>query len=209
MLPDICIRADDDVESIVLVSRKPIDRLSGEKIIVTSKSETAKCLLKIIMAEGYNATPEYETRAVSVARPIDDDACAALLIGDDALNIYYHRPSGLNCYDLGREWHQMTGRSMVYAVWAARRDLDSSAIDRARDYINRAMAYGLEHKAEAIRAELSKTQFTFEQLDHYLGGIIRWNLTPEHLESLKLYYALAKKIGLLEHAPTIEISSRG
>ena len=208
MLPDICVRADDEVESIVLVSRKPIEQLNGEKVIVTSKSETAKCLLKIIMSKGYDATPDYEVRRVDIENPIDDDAAASLLIGDDALSVNHHRPRGVFCYDLGREWHRMTGRSMVYAVWAARRELDAESIDNIGRRINRAMAYGLEHKSEAIRAELDKTPFTFEVLDHYLGGVIKWDLTQEHLQSLQMYYKFAEEIGVLERTPQVEIFHR-
>ncbi len=202
MLPDFCVRADCDVQSIVLVSRKPIERLDGERLILTSKSATAQCLLRIILSKAYDARPHYETRAVSIERPIDEDAAAALLIGDDALYIYHHRPADCYCYDVGREWHRLTGRSMVYAIWAARKDFDG--INEARRQIKRAMSYGLEHKSEAIRAELERKPFTFEQLDRYLGGIIRWDLTAEHLKSLQLYYRLAKEIGLIERAPAVE-----
>ncbi len=199
MLPDICVRADADVQSIVLVSKKPIERLDGARVILTSKSVTAQCLLKIILSKSYDVRPIYETRAVSTDNPIDDDASAALLIGDDALYIYHHRPADYYCYDVGREWHRLTGRSMVYAVWAARKDFDG--IDEARATIERAMKYGLEHKSEAIRAELSSRPFTFEQLDKYLGGVIRWDLTAEHVASLKLYYRLAHELGLIDRAP--------
>ncbi|MBQ9479397.1 MAG: menaquinone biosynthesis protein [Selenomonadaceae bacterium] len=206
MLPDFCVRADDDVQSIILVSRRPINELDGERVILTSKSATAQCLLKIILSKAYDARPIYETRPVDVNAPIDDDATASLLIGDDALYIYHHRPTDYNCYDVGREWHRMTGRSMVYAVWAARTDFDD--VDGARALIKRAMVYGLEHKAEAIRAELPSRPFTFEQLDQYLGGVIKWDLTAAHLPSLRLYYKLAEEIGLIERAPAIEIIER-
>ena len=201
MLPDLCVRADVDVQSIVLVSKKPIERLDGERLILTSKSATAQCLLKIILSKAYDARPQYETRAVSIERPIDEDAAAALLIGDDALYIYHHRPADCYCYDVGCEWHRLTGRSMVYAIWAARKDFDG--IEDTRRQINRAMTYGLEHKSEAIRAELTRKPFTFEQLDRYLGGIIRWDLTAEHLKSLRLYYEYAYELGLLEREPKI------
>ena len=118
ILPKICVRADDDVTSIVLVSRKPIENLRGDKIILTSKSATAQRLLKIILHESYDAEPEYVTRAVSVENPVDEDATAALLIGDDALQIYLHRPKNFHVYDVGKEWKKLTGRQMVYALWA-------------------------------------------------------------------------------------------
>lgn len=199
LLPDVCVRADCDVQSIVLVSKKTIEALDCEKVILTSKSATAQCLLKIILSKAYDVRPHYEVRSVPVEKPIDDDATAALLIGDDALYTYHHRSSDCNCYDLGCEWHNLTGRSMVYAVWAAQKSFDD--IEGARKKINRALAYGLEHKADAIRAELGKKPFTFEQLDQYLGGVIKWDLTAEHLQSLKLYYEYAFELGLINTVP--------
>ena len=121
ILPEICVRADEDVTSIILISRKPIENLRDDKIILTSKSATAQCLLKIILHEGYDAAPNYETRTVKVENPVDDDATAALLIGDDALYVYLNRPKNFYVYDLGREWHKLTGRQMVYALWAVQK----------------------------------------------------------------------------------------
>lgn len=201
MLSDVCVRADCDVQSIVLVSRKPLNDLDGEKVILTSKSATAQCLVKIILSKAYDVRPHYEVRAVAVDNPIDDDATAALLIGDDALYTYHHRPADYHCRDVGCEWHNLTGRSMVYAVWAARKDFDD--VKGAQKKINGALAYGLEHKADAIRAELGKKPFTFEQLDQYLGGIIKWDLTAEHLKSLRLYYEYAFELGLIDHVPNV------
>ena len=36
ILPGICIRADCDVTSIILISRKPIEEIKNDKIILTS-----------------------------------------------------------------------------------------------------------------------------------------------------------------------------
>ena len=91
ILPKICVRADDSVTSIILVSKKPIDKIRDDKIILTSKSATAQRLLKIILHESYDAAPNYETRAVRIENPVDSDATGALFIGDDALYIYTRR----------------------------------------------------------------------------------------------------------------------
>ena len=49
------------------------------------------------------------------------EADAALLIGDDALRAKYKTSDSLYVYDLGREWKDLTGLPMVFAVWAIRR----------------------------------------------------------------------------------------
>jgi chorismate dehydratase len=47
-------------------------------------------------------------------------ADAALLIGDIALK-HYVDAKDFYLYDLGGEWKRLTGKKMVYAVWAVNR----------------------------------------------------------------------------------------
>ena len=208
ILPKICVRADDDVTSIVLVSRKPIENLRDDKIILTSKSATAQRLLKIILHEGYDAAPAYETRAVAVENPVDDDATAALLIGDDALFIYLHRPQNFYVYDLGKEWRKLTGRQMVYTLWTVRKKIAAEqSLQATYEKIVRAFQFGIEHKADAIKSVLPTKPFTFDELDKYLGGVIKWNLTAEGLEALKLYYQKAAALKLIAKEPALRFAN--
>lgn len=208
ILPKICVRADDAVTSIILVSRKPIEQIRDDKIILTSKSATAQRLLKIILHESYDAEPAYETRSVDVNKPVDDDATAALLIGDDALYVYLHRPKNFHVYDLGCEWHKLTGRQMIYALWAVRKKFaveEPELLRETYEKILRAFDYGLQHKAEAIRSVQSKP-FTFAELDEYLGGAIKWNLTGDGLDALKLYYHKAAALKLIDREPELNFA---
>lgn len=210
ILPKICVRADDEVTSIVLISRKPIENIRDDKIILTSKSATAQRLLKIIMNDSYDAAPNYETRVVNVENPVDDDATAALLIGDDALYIYLHSPKNFFVYDLGREWHKLTGRQMIYALWAVRKNFaveNPALLKSTYEKILRAFEYGIEHKTDAIKSVLEKKPFTFDELNKYLGGAIKWNLTAEGLEALKFYYERAAALKLIDTAPELKFAN--
>ena len=210
ILPKICVRADDGVTSIILVSRKPIENLRDEKIILTSKSATAQRLLKIILHESYDAKPNYDTRSVSVENPVDDDATAALLIGDDALFVYLHQPKNFYIYDLGCEWRKLTGKQMIYALWAVRKDFAVAEPELLRvtyEKILRAFNFGLENKSAAINSVLSNKPFTFEELDKYLGGAIKWNLTEDGLEALKLDYQKAYSLHLIDAEPELEFAN--
>ncbi|MCR5834604.1 MAG: menaquinone biosynthesis protein [Selenomonadaceae bacterium] len=209
ILPKICVRADNAVTSIVLISRKPIEDITDDKIILTSKSATAQRLLKIILHDGYDAAPQYETRSVTIDNPVAKDATAALLIGDDALYVYLHRPENFYLYDLGCEWHKLTGRQMVYALWAVRKDFAVREPENFRavyQKILRAFNYGLEHKADAINSVLTVKPFTFAELDKYLGGAIKWDLTAESLDALKIYYQRAAALHLIDCEPELEFA---
>ena len=127
MLPDLCVRADGEVRSIILVSKKPIEEINEDKIILTAQSATSHCLLKIIMAKAYDANPQYFIRNLTPDNPVPNDATAALFIGDDALNVNLHQePYKYYYYDLGREWKKLTGRCMVYAVWTVNKEFAKS-----------------------------------------------------------------------------------
>lgn len=209
ILPKICVRADDDVTSIVLVSRKPIETLRADKIILTSKSATAQRLLKIILHEGYDAAPDYETRNVVAEKPVDDDATAALLIGDDALQIYLRPPKNFHVYDLGKLWRKLTGVQMVYALWTVRKKFaaeEPELLQATYEKILRAFDYGIAHKADAINSVPADKPFSFAELDKYLGGVIKWNLTADALAALKIYYRKAAALKLIDREPELNFA---
>ena len=206
ILPKICVRAEDFVTSIVLISRTPIENLRAEKIILTNKSATAQRLLKIILHDSYHAAPNYETRAVTAENPVDADAAAALLIGDDALKIYLHPPKNFHVYDLGHEWRNLTGRQMVYALWAVRKNFaaeNPEILHKTYEKILRAFDFGIKNKSNAINSVISTKNFTFDELNSYLGGAIKWNLTSDAIDALKIYYRRAAKLNLIDREPEL------
>lgn len=209
LLPDVCVRSDSEVQSIILVSRKPIYDINEDKIILTAKSATSHCLLKIIMRNGYDARPNYYVRHISPENPVPADATASLLIGDDALWLYHNRKKyDYYYYDLGREWKKMTGVGMVYATWVVNRDFVKQHHKETKmlyDRIYRGIQNGYAKKDEIIKSILDDKPFTYDQVSVYLERI-RWNLTDEYLEGLKLFYSMAHDMNLIDHRPEIEVA---
>lgn len=201
-----CVSTDGAVESILLLSKKPIDAIEDDRIALTAKSATSHALLKIILQSGYGAVPTYSVRTLSVEQPVPEDATAALFIGDDALYLYHHASPSLYVYDLGAEWKKLTGKKMVYALWVAERSFAEErpeALTRVSRAIRESFTYGLAHKDAAIRSVLGEKPFTYAELDTYLGGVIHWDLTEEYLDGLRTFYDLAARIGLIEQAPEL------
>ena len=210
ILPDVCISTDGAVQSIILVSRKPIEDIKDDKIILTAKSATSHCLLKIILRSAYGAIPNYYIRHVTPENPIPDDAAASLLIGDDALWLYHHQQPELYYYDLGAEWKKLTGKKMVYALWVANKNFASEQPEMLQlvyDRIRQAFTQGLQHKKAAIESVIKDKPFTYAQLDEYLGPTIRWNLTDDYIDGLKTFYELAHKMNLIDHIPEIKLAA--
>jgi chorismate dehydratase len=123
IIPDISISSAGEVGSILLFSRKPIEKLGGERVAVSSASATSTVLLKALLKFRYRIDAEYQPREPVLERMLDGMS-AALLIGDEALKERKNlaEASGLIVYDLGRLWQDFAGAPFVYALWMVRED---------------------------------------------------------------------------------------
>src|SRR2546423_1050509 len=101
LLPRLCVGSEGAVDSIQLVSRKPLEQVRS--VAVTPESATSVVLTKVLLPEARHV-------------PLGDDAEATLLIGDAALKSAFEDPTPH--HDLGRLWLERTGLPMVFAVWA-------------------------------------------------------------------------------------------
>ena len=98
---------------------------------------------------------------------------------------------------------------MVYALWAVRKKFvaDEPEIFKSTyKKILQAFEFGIAHKADAINSVLPTKPFTFDELDKYLGGAIKWNLTAESLDALKIYYRKAAALKLIDAEPALEFA---
>src|SRR5436853_3686281 len=102
LLPRLCVASEGAVESIQLVSTKPLEQV--RVVAVTPESATSVVLTKVLLPEAEHV-------------PLGEDADATLLIGDAALQRAFEDPTPH--YDLGRLWLDRTGLPMVFSVWAA------------------------------------------------------------------------------------------
>src|SRR6476646_4030135 len=91
LLPRLCVSTEGAVDSIQLITRKPIEQVRSVAV-----------------------TPESATSVVLTLVLLDQPADARMLIGDAALQSAFDDPTPH--YDLGRLWQERTGLPMVYAV---------------------------------------------------------------------------------------------
>lgn len=208
ILPNISIMADGPVQSIILVSKKKIEDISTDKILLTAQSSTSHCLLKIIMNKQYQAKPQYFIQKLSPLNPIPkENVTAALFIGDDALYLKYHQQDDLYYYDLGEQWKNLTHLCMVYAVWVVNRNFAQNFPNQTKQihqYIQNGFSWGFNNLSQAIIDLASQKPFSYKQLDEYLH-VIQWKLNDEQLEALSLFYQYAYELKLIHKLPTLDI----
>ena len=98
LLPRLCVSSEGAVDSIQLVSRRPLEQV--RRVAVTPESATSVVLTKVLLPEADHV-------------PLGEEADATLLIGDAALKSAFEDPTPH--HDLGRLWLERTGLPMVFA----------------------------------------------------------------------------------------------
>ncbi len=143
-LPGMAIAAKQEVRSLLVVAKKPIEK--AKRIALDTSSRSTAALVRMLAAEEWGIQPEFVEAAPNPSEMLKD-ADAALVIGDPALRISLKMdtlanklPSGEQCcqddaddmpvpgfdtlfvYDVAHQWRQMTGKPCVLAIWAAKHD---------------------------------------------------------------------------------------
>ncbi len=204
LFPDFTVSSDGEVKSILLLSRLPVEKLSGRVVALATTSATSQVLLKLILSRRYGIEPEYVS-----CEPEPDKmfaiADAGLLIGDIALEYHLHRKDFYS-YDLGIEWKQLTGKKMVYAVWAVNRNFSrtrSKLCENVFETFRRSMDYSLRHLDEIVKYAAKWEPFGHSFLSDYFR-CLRFDFGRDYQEGLLQFYDMAKEIGEIEKVPDLE-----
>lgn len=210
LLPDLAIGSAGAVRSVQLVSQVPPGQLHEQlhgPVAMTSASATSQALLRVLLKDLWSVNVECFSCDVSIPQ-VFEHAEAALLIGDEALRIATARPAGLHLADLGEAWMDLSGLPMTYAVWAARRefaDRQPAALAAVTDALDTAMAWGLDHLAEAIDDAVARDGWGKRELDEYFAGL-EYGFDGPAREGLMAFAERARDHGLLAEGPVLEFT---
>jgi chorismate dehydratase len=188
LLPSLCVGSNGAVESVQLVTALPLPAV--RTVAATSQSATSVTLVRILL-------PEAEIL------PEDAEADASLLIGDRALASAFSDPTPH--HDLGELWRERTGLPMVFAVWAARAEIDPerlAAVDRA---LTGALAEAHEHAVDVARAAAARHDFPAGYLARYFERL-RYRFGERERDGLRRFYALAAEAGVIPAAPDLRFA---
>jgi chorismate dehydratase len=184
LLPRLCVASEGAVDSIQLVSRKPLEQV--RVVAVTPESATSVALTKILLPEAEQV-------------PLGEDADAKLLIGDAALKSAFEDPTPH--YDLGRLWLERTGLPMVFAVWACPEPIVDGLAD---------LEDALVSSVRQARAEPELLAFEAAEQYGYPAGFLaryfeklRYRFGPRERAGLYTFLELARDAGLLETVPEL------
>lgn len=194
IIPDHSISSIGPVKSIYLFTKKPLEKIPGEVILHTYKSETSTALLKIICERFYCLGCKYKESSLSLKEGLDI-ASGYLLIGDEAMvefknNQFYH------VYDLGELWYKETGLPFVFALWITRIDLMDETIMYIKNDLDGAKSWASTHYEEIAKASQLSSILGENYVVQYWKSL-SYDLDDEHMKGLNLFRRYLLESGLI------------
>ncbi len=184
LLPDLAVGSDGPVRSVALVAQRPLEDI--QVVALGSTSRTSVLLAQMLLEDRYDTRPRYAVMPPDLTAMLLE-ADAAVLIGDAALRATYEPPDHATAHDLGAAWHDWTGLPMVFAVWAARRDLADSQPGLVKDVhhaFTTSLALSLDNVEDVAAQAARWERFTKEQLADYFRTL-DFRLGDRQLAGLK------------------------
>ncbi|NLC06623.1 MAG: menaquinone biosynthesis protein [Syntrophomonadaceae bacterium] len=205
LMPDLTVSAEEEVLSILLLSKVPIEELEGRTIALTNTSATSHALLKILLKEKYGLNCNFFICPPELGSMLLE-ADAALLIGDHALRAYFHPRPDLFSYDLGKLWKELTGLPMVFAVWAIRREFAEKHPELAQEVYHsffQSMQYSLENLSQIASNAARWETLEAHLLEQYFA-CLRFDFGEKKQEGLITFYTSAHKHNFLPKIPSLQ-----
>ncbi len=173
------------VRSILLVTQKPLAEV--RTLAADTSSRTSVQLARIILERRYGVGPRLLPHAPDLDGMLSA-ADAALIIGDPALRL---DPATLPfpSYDLGKEWTDLTGLPMVFAVWAGPRPVIRPAVEAV---FHASYEFGRANIEDIVRRDAVPRGFSPELAREYMTRHIICELGAEEYKGLERYLSYAK-----------------
>lgn len=188
LVRDVCVGSQDEVLSVVLVS-KNTQLENIRSVALDESSRTSATLVKVIFREFLGHDPEWTTRSPNISEMLDRND-AALIIGDPGMTF---PRTGLKVWDMATLWRNYTGLGFVFAMWMVRNEAIEVDFAGARDE-------GVTRIEEIVDAY--KDQIPMD-LKRYLTQNIVYRIDDSMQRGLQLYFELAHKHGLIERVKTL------
>ncbi len=191
------IDSNGPVGSVLLFSKKPLEELEGETILITSQSETSIALLQIICRKFYGLSCRYLQTAEPIGKAIRSHT-AYLLIGDDALTEAAKWPD-LHVYDLGQLWTEHTRLPFTYALWLLRKESrreKESLVNRFVSDLEGAQQHALADLKGIAAVSPFSAMLSENQLLNYWRGI-SYTFSTAHKKGFDLFRQYCEELGLI------------
>jgi len=201
LLPDLAIAADGPVESVLLVSTRPVKELDGQPVALSRHSLTSVYLVQLLLERAEGLHPRFVAEADAI-QPV-----ARLVIGDEALR---EGPKWPHRLDLGAAWREFTGLPFVFAVWAVRQEVwraTPAAVQALHGALLRAKAFTREHPEAMVALAQARTGLPTGACRRYLRERLSFDLGARHLAGLRRFLEMLAEAGQLPAVPDLTFTA--
>ena len=224
ILPDLSIASKKRVRSLLLISKRPIER--ARSIALDQSSRSTQALTQILCDTKWKIAPEMQQAQPDLCEMLDK-ADAALLIGDPALRFSIENAASstqaadghliceganagirgaepLHVYDIVEEWNAWAGLPAVLAIWAVRKNAVTAEL--VEDF-QCSRDLGIANVAAIGREWAGTLRLPAVELERYLRENIDFTLDEENLAGLRRYFGEAARLGLIAEAKPLEMAA--
>lgn len=190
IVPGIALASAGAVRSVALFTTRPVTAIRS--VALDASSRTSVALLRVLCAQWFEIEPRFVTAPPDLPVMLRR-ADAALVIGDAAL---FADADAVNAdkIDLGEEWTAMTNLPFVYAFWAGRAEVVTSADIEA---LARSKAEGLGH-LDAIAEQYAGGDADRAAIGaEYLKTNMRYDLGQPEITALRRFFELSRELGVV------------
>lgn len=173
VLDSFCIGANGSVDSVFLLSNKPVREVKS--VILDSHSRTSNGLAKILFARHWKQDVEF------LDAESDEKMAARVLIGD---RTFAAKDEYKYSIDLASAWKEYTGLPFAFAIWV----LNPNRVSKENiELLKKAFAEGLNNLNEVAAKWSGQQGLSAEKLEAYYRRSIDYNLDEKKIESMNLY----------------------
>lgn len=208
LVPDLSISSGREVQSVILLSRVPVENLDGKSVLLSPASASSNALVRILLEKRYGIRCRY-AYADGDGITIPPEYHARIAIGDGALKAYLNRSGASHFYDLSVLWREFTGLPFVFALWLVSREATEREPENVRRLVHRlheARAYAQSHFTELAGEFEQRLEIPASALVRYWESI-SFDLSPEKIDSLQVYYGYAEELGIIPESPPLNFFS--
>ncbi len=179
---DYCIAAKNKVESVLLLSQKPINELNT--ILLDYQSKTSILLVKILNQLLWKRELNFLPSQNGYEQNIDNEI-GGVVIGDRAMKI---RKNYKYATDLAQEWNKLTGLPAVFAVWVALSSVPQTVINN----LNNIFKNGIDNLSQV--SKFYQNDYPYIDLNHYYSECVDFKFDETKYRSLNLFLDYVKRL---------------
>jgi predicted solute-binding protein len=190
LAPGICLGADGEVASVLIVGDCPL--VDMDLLLLDSASGTSVVLAQLLAAQLRGGRPLAVETAdhARMARDVKERT-GAVVIGDHALSLRHRYRCVL---DMGQAWREWTGLPFVFAAWIGQPGIIDA---RLQQMLHDSLAHGLAARREIAHFWAAQEGGDPSFYEHYLTHHMRYQLDERFEAGLREFLARASAAGLL------------